>query len=158
MVNKATLTSRQEHFALLLFQGYNQTDAYRLAYPGQAKTKSRVLWVKASQLAHKGKVMVRVAELRAMALAPAIADVIARKEHASAVMWDQEAKHRDQLAANKLLGEYEGDFVVRTENINQSLNANIDLSEFSLDDLRLMLAEAKRREALEAGGSSTPDR
>ena len=52
---------------------------------------------------------IRVAELRAKAVKPTIATVIRRKEHATGIMENTDASHRDQLAANRLIGEYERD-------------------------------------------------
>ena len=56
------------------------------------------------------KIRLRVDELRNAAVIPLIADVVERKEHATKVMRNPSNRVRDQLAANKLLGDYEGSF------------------------------------------------
>ena len=118
------LTDKQERFAQLVFQGYDQSEAKRLAYP-ECKLTGNALYVNASRLANLAKVRLRVDKLRNAAVTPLIADIVERKSHATSIMRNPNVRIRDQLAASKLLGEYEGDFVVRTENTSQSLNANI---------------------------------
>ena len=106
--NMKPLTAKEEAFAVYLFQGYNQTEAFRLAYPNQ-KGAITTLTPNAARRAAKSNVKARLAELRGLAVQPAIADVVERKTHATGIMRDSDAKHRDQLAANKLVGEYEKD-------------------------------------------------
>ena len=76
------LTDKQETFAQLVFQGYNQAEAKRLAYPDCHLT-GNALYVNASRLASLAKVRLRVDELRNAAVIPLIADVVERKEHAT---------------------------------------------------------------------------
>ena len=59
------LTYQQEHFAQLILIGYNQSAAYRTAYPRSQKWKPEAVWTEASQLAANPKVARRIAELRA---------------------------------------------------------------------------------------------
>ena len=41
VIGNNKLTAKMEHFAQLLFQGYSQTDAYKLAYPRTGQTEAR---------------------------------------------------------------------------------------------------------------------
>ena len=56
---------RHEQFALLVFSGMSQSDAYRKVYPRSRKWQDQAVHVRASEL-HR-KVAVRVAELHAAA-------------------------------------------------------------------------------------------
>ena len=60
------LTARWERFAVLVSQGWNQSDAYREAFECQERTPKQV-WEAASRLRHEPKVAARVAELLAAA-------------------------------------------------------------------------------------------
>jgi phage terminase small subunit len=60
------LTHQQEVFAKAVAIGKSLADAYREAYPTSRKWKESSLHPKASTLADDGKVMARVAALRAM--------------------------------------------------------------------------------------------
>lgn len=95
------LTAKQERFAQLVFQGCSQYDAYVQAYDSRSTRNS--IDVSASRLANNPKITLRIEELRNAAVAPVIADIVERKLHASNVMRDETASHRDQLHANKLV-------------------------------------------------------
>jgi len=59
------LTPKREAFAQgIVFDGLNQTDAYRQAGYSYENMKPETLWVKASELANDGKVSARIQELR----------------------------------------------------------------------------------------------
>ena len=68
------LTKRQESFALLLFQGKPQREAYILAGYSDKMSPSTID-EDASRLAHSSKVLARVNELRAAVASPAIGTV-----------------------------------------------------------------------------------
>ena len=112
-----------EHFAQLLLQGYNQADAYKLAYPAQARQRPGTLYPNASRLAADSKVKARLAELRAAVAAPAILDAIQRQEFWSHIICDDSKDTRDRLRASELLGKAQGDFIERTESVNLNFHA-----------------------------------
>jgi hypothetical protein len=136
------LTDKQERFAQLVFQGYDQSEAKRLAYP-ECKLTGNALYVNASRLANLAKVRLRVDKLRNAAVTPLIADITERKSHASTIMRDNKARHRDQLAANKLIGDYEGDFVQKVESRSLSVELRAELGQFTIEELRIMLKETR---------------
>lgn len=57
-------SDQQEKFAQLVVEGYNQSEAYREAYPRSKKWKSTTVHVKVSELMRNGKVSVKIKELR----------------------------------------------------------------------------------------------
>ena len=87
------LTAEQERFSQLIFQDFSQYEAYVQAYNPHATRNS--IHVSASRLANNPKIVLRIQELRNAAVAPVIADIVERKLHASNVMRDQSASHRE---------------------------------------------------------------
>ena len=147
------LTAKMEHFALLLFQGCSQTDAYKLAYPAQARQRLATLYPNASRLAANSNVIARLAELRAAVVAPGILDAIQRQEFWSHIICDDSKDTRDRLRASELLGKAQGDFIERTESKNLNVYGRIDrlevLTDEQIDEL-LAIIEDKRK-ALSGG-------
>ena len=145
------LTAKQEIFAQLVFQGYDQAEAKRLAYP-DCNLMGNALYVNASRLANLAKIRLRVDDLRHAAVTPLIADVVERKSHATTVMRDPNVHTRDQLAANKLLGQYERDFVQKLEvegRISVEQKALIiRLEAKSVEELQEMLDILEEKKAL----------
>lgn len=64
MIEKKSLTPKQERFALGITQGLNLTDAYRRAFAVRQTTKAETVWSSASRLLADLKVSARVSELR----------------------------------------------------------------------------------------------
>ena len=58
------LTTQQEAFAQAVASGNNQADAYRTAYPKSQKWKQPAVWRRASEMATRGDVSARVAQIR----------------------------------------------------------------------------------------------
>ena len=63
------LTAQQERYAQLLFQGKDQAEAKRLAYP-DCNLTGNALYVNASRLANLAKIRLRVNELCNAAVTP----------------------------------------------------------------------------------------
>ena len=149
------LTCQQERCAQLLFQGKDQVEAYRLAYPAQARQRPGTLYPNASRLAANSNVIARLAELRAAVVAPAILDAIQRQEFWSHIICDDSKDTRDRLRASELLGKAQGDFIERTENKNLNVHARIDrlevLTNEQIDEL-LAIVEDKKNALLEGTG------
>jgi len=125
------LTDKMERYAQNLFQGEDQNDAYQKAYPN-SNMNPNALAVQASRLAKNPKIVLRVAELRNAAVIPLIADVVERKEHATKVMRNPSNRVRDQLAANKLLGDYEGSFVDKDKQASAPISFTLIIGEKQL--------------------------
>lgn len=64
LISELKLKPKQEHFAQLLSQGYNQSEAYRMAYPVSVDWKPESVWQKASELSKHAKVLSRVKQLK----------------------------------------------------------------------------------------------
>ncbi|KKL03500.1 hypothetical protein LCGC14_2625540 [marine sediment metagenome] len=114
--NDLVLTQGREAFAVNLSLGMEQTDAHIAAFPNDTSTR-KTHRENSSRLAKDSKVVARVAELRNKAVSPKIATLIELKEHATKVMNDKDASLRDQLAGNKLVGEYGQYFVKKIEDV-----------------------------------------
>ena len=152
VIGNNKLTAKMEHCARLLFQGYSQTDAYKLACPAQARQRPGTLYPNASRLAANSNVIARLAELRAAVVAPAILDAIQRQEFWSHIICDDSKDTRDRLRASELLGKAQGDFIERTENKNLNVHAQLDrlevLTDRQIDEL-LAIVEDKKKALLE---------
>lgn len=62
---KLTKLQRVDLFAMAIVEGNTQSDSYRKAYPSSLKWKDKTVHEKASAFAKDGKVLARVAELKA---------------------------------------------------------------------------------------------
>ena len=135
MANK--LTSKEDRFCTLVaVEGLSQRQAYRRAYTSHASDKAAD--VSASRLANKAKIRLRLEELRAIVISPAIADRDERLRMWSEMARDNDLKPIDRLRASELLAKAEGDFIQRVE--TTGVTATVALSEYSTEDLRLMLS------------------
>ena len=135
------LSAQEEKFAFLCLQG-SLSNAYRMAYNiDKASTKS--VNELASRKAKTNRIASRIAELKERQLAKLEdADVATAKERRAvltAIIRDSQARNRDVISAVVELSKLENDY-------NQSIDTSVtvvDLRSFSVDDLRLMLRQAK---------------
>ena len=102
------LTPQQEKFAqAIALEDMNQADAYRSAYD-TSRMGDDTIYVKASELANKDKVAVRIAELREKAMTPKVMSAQRRREKLTELANDDDPnvamKAIDLL--NKMDGEY----------------------------------------------------
>jgi hypothetical protein len=135
------ISKQQEHFCrLVAIEGKPYVDAYREAYDSSASQAG--LYVKGSVLAKSHKIRVRMDEIRKEITSGSIMDARERQELWSDIARNKGERTRDRLAATELLGKKQKDFVTSIE--SQSLNVNLDLSGFTTEDLRLMLAHIKQ--------------
>ena len=137
------MTNKQEQFCRnVAIEGMNQVTAYMAAYGYQTITKT--IQKNSSALAtQNSKIVERIAELRERTLAKStsglVADGIERREILSMILRDPNARDRDKISAIVELSKLENDY-------NQSIDTAVtvvDLRSFSVDDLRLMLRQAK---------------
>ncbi len=136
------LTSKQEQFCRNVVSGMNQTQAFMAAYGYQNVSNS--ITTNASKLATQNtKVKQRIAELQQRALERAeqsglIMDAHDRRVTLSEIIRNA-TRDRDKISAIVELSKLENDY-------NQSVDTAVtvvDLRSFSVDDLRLMLRQAK---------------
>jgi len=113
MVTVALTDKEDTYCQLRALHGKKKYEAYASAYTVSPDTPKKSLYEMASHLEANVKIKSRIAELRAMVkeatIQPAIADLVEREIHATNVMRSADATIRDQLHANKLIGEYEKD-------------------------------------------------
>ena len=136
------LTSKQEQFCRNVVSGMNQTQAFMSAYGYQNVSNS--ITTNASKLATMNtKVKQRISELQQRALERAeqsglIMDAHDRRVTLSEIIRNA-TRDRDKISAIVELSKLENDY-------NQSIDTAVtvvDLRSFSVDDLRLMLRQAK---------------
>ena len=117
------LTAKQEAFAVEVAKGSNATAAYRKAYDAEEMSDAAIN-VAASRLVHHAKVSLRIAELRAPALAKAELSVERWAEHVAQGAFsapEDAPKWGDKVACLNLaarhLGLFERDNAQRAENL-----------------------------------------
>ena len=138
------LTAKQEHFSQLIgLHGYSQSQAYLAAYDSTMVGNN--LQTAAYQAAKVPHVSTRIEELRQQRIdstvKSSIADIVERKENATEIMRDKKERARDRLFANKLIGDYERDFIQQI----QTVNVNMSLTEYTPEELKLLLLETRER-------------
>ena len=145
------LTAKQEHFSQLVAFGDTQSTAYSKAYNSTMTGNS--LQVAGYQTAQLHHVSLRIEELRQQRIdstvKSSIADIVERKENATEIMRDKNERARDRLFANKLIGDYERDFVQQI----QTVNVNMSLTEYTPEELKLLLLETRERRLAIEGNS-----
>ena len=141
------LTSKQEQFCRnVAIEGMNQVTAYMTAYGYQNITKT--IQKNSSALAtQNSKIVTRIAELRERTLAKAtsglVADGIERRETLSMILRDSNVRDRDKISAIVELAKMESDYTnVQIESIQL-----VQLKSYSIDDLKLMIQQAKTIES-----------
>lgn len=118
------LTAQQEKFAqAIALEDMNQADAYRSAYD-TSRMGDDTIYVKASELANKDKVAVRIAELRKMALTPKVMSAQERREKLTELGNSDDPNVA--MKAIDLLNKMDGEYVQKIEG-NMSFNKLEDL-------------------------------
>ena len=138
------LTAKQEAFAQYIgIHGLTQSEAYKTSYGSTMVGNS--LQVAGYQTANLNHVSIRIEELRQQRInstvRSSIADIVERKENATEIMRDKKERARDRLFANKLIGDYERDFVQQI----QTVSVNMSLTEYTPEELKLLLLETRER-------------
>ncbi len=141
------LTAKQEKFALNIFNGINQAEAYRDAYPNQ-RMSDKTIWESASRLMKNPKVVARIEELRADAAKGSILTARERLEYLSRVITGEEREKvarfvdgetvevelpisiKNKLNAVDLMNKMQGEYVQKVEaDVKSEVNINIELSD-----------------------------
>ena len=144
-----TLTAKEDHFCrLIALEGFTQHKAYLTAYDVSPDTKPTSITEQASLLANIPHISSTIQELRDATVAPIVASLIQRKVSATDIMNDSTAKNHDRLAANRLIGDYEQDFVKRVEVNLQGVVVNI---EGTVEEIDAMLEIVRAKKALLKG-------
>lgn len=137
IVDDVKLNHQEEQFTFLLFEGKNQSEAFRIAYPNSLKWKPKTVWEKASVLANKNKVKKRLQQLKN----PVIEKLIQHQEEfvETIIETNKAAKDKDnnidyntRLKAAKIGLDYLG-YEAPQKNIN--LNVGVDLTKEEVDNL-----------------------
>lgn len=126
------LTAKQEKFALNIFNGMNQAEAYRDAYPNNKMT-DKTVWESASKLVKNPKVTARIDELRAEAAKGSILTAQERLEYLSRVITGEESEKvaqivegekiefelpistKNKLSAVDLMNKMQGEYVTKID-------------------------------------------
>lgn len=120
------LTSQQEKFAqAIALEDRNQADAYRSAYD-TSRMSDDTVYVKASNLAAKDKIAVRIAQLRQQAMTPKVMSAQRRREKLSTL-----AESEDPNVAMKaidLLNKMDGEYVQKIQaEVDSEVTINVEL-------------------------------
>lgn len=122
------LTPQQEKFAqAIALENMNQADAYRSAYD-TSKMGDDTIYVKASELANKDKIAVRIAELRQQTMTPKVMSAQKRREKLTELAQDDDPNVA--MKAIDLLNKMDGEYVQKVEaEVKNAVNINIELSD-----------------------------
>ena len=145
----------KKYFSQLIgLHGYSQSQAYLTAYDSTMSGNN--LQTAAYQAAKVTHVSTRIDELRQQRInstvRSSIADIVERKENATGIMRDSRERARDRLFANKLIGDYERDFVQQI----QTVSVNMSLTEYTPEELKLLLLETRERRLATVDPENTP--
>ena len=126
----------------LISQGYNQSEAYKVAFGHKEITNT--ITINASKMVNKNtKVQQRIAELKLKLLEDStstlVADARERRETLSMILRKPDARDRDRISAIVELSKLESDY---TQSIDTAINV-VSLRSYSVDELRLMIQQAK---------------
>jgi len=149
LANQETLTNQQEHYCQLrAIEALSMVDAYRIAY-NVTTSRKQTSYTDASQLEDNPKILRRIDEIKTTVLqatiTPKVADIIERKESATDIMRDKNERTRDRIAANRLVGEYEKDFVQQVAVHEEKVS--IELRAASMEELSAMLAKIREQQS-----------
>lgn len=122
------LTAKQEKFAqAIALEDMSQADAYRSAYDA-SRMSDETLYVKASELANRDNIAVRIAELRQQAMTPKVMSAQRRREKLTMLANDEDPQVA--MKAIDLLNKMDGEYVQKVEaEVKNAVNINIELSD-----------------------------
>ena len=120
------LTAKQEKFAqAIALEDMNQADAYRSAYDA-SRMSDETLYVKASELANRDNIAVRIAELRQQAMTPKVMSAQRRREKLTKLAEDDDPQVA--MKAIDLLNKMDGEYVQKVEaDVKTETTINIEL-------------------------------
>lgn len=123
------LTQKQEQFALNIFKGLNQADAYRQSY--SAKNMSdNAIYREASLLMSNPKIAQRIQELRDKTAKYSIMSAQERLEWLSNLISNEEEGTNEKLKAIDIMNKMQGEYVQKVEaDVKSEVTINIELSD-----------------------------
>lgn len=123
------LTPKQEQFALNIFEGMNQADAYRASY--SAKNMSdNAIYREASLLMSNPKIAQRIKELRDKAAKSTIMSAQERMEWLTRLISNEEEGTNEKLKAIDIMNKMQGEYVQKVEaDVKSEVTINIELSD-----------------------------
>ena len=142
----STITHKQEMLCQLISQGYNQSEAYKVAFGHKEITNT--ITINASKMVTKNtNVQQRIAELKLKLLEDStsklVADARERRETLSMILRKPDARDRDRISAIVELAKMESDYSnVQIESIQL-----VQLKSYSIDDLKGMIQKVKTIES-----------
>lgn len=123
------LTQKQEQFALNIFEGMSQADAYRQSY--SAKNMSdNAIYREASLLMSNPKIAQRIQELRDKTAKYSIMSAQKRLEWLSNLISNEEEGTNEKLKAIDIMNKMQGEYVQKVEaDVKSEVTINIELSD-----------------------------
>ena len=158
------LTQSQEQFAMLVaLKNMSYAEAAREAYPSKKRpaqtgfqaSRSRAVAARIDYL-RKETEQIQTDARAEFIKYDHIAKIAGSEERETFwtdLMRDNAERTRDRLAASELLGKKQRDFIQQIE--SKTLTATVDLSQFSLEDLKSILTEVIRKRMLNNGTGTT---
>lgn len=121
------LTDKQERFALNVFNGMSNIDAYKDSYDCENMSDNAIS-VEASRLLQNPKVSLRLTELRDKAAESRIMTAKERLIWLSEVVKDKEQSMNDRLKASDQMNKMQGEYVQKIEaDVNNEVTITVEL-------------------------------
>ena len=122
------LTAKQERFAqAIALEGMTQVDAYRAAY-NASKMADETAYVKASEMANRDNIKVRITELRQQAMTPLVMSAQRRREKLTELAGSEDPNVA--MKAIDLLNKMDGEYVQKiAAEVQTETTINIELVE-----------------------------
>jgi phage terminase small subunit len=123
------LTQKQEQFALNIFEGMSQAEAYKASY--NAKNMSdNAIYREASLLMSNPKIAQRIQELRDKTAKYSIMSAQERLEWLSNLISNEEEGTNEKLKAIDIMNKMQGEYVQKVEaDVKSEVTINIELSD-----------------------------
>lgn len=123
------LTQKQEQFALNIFEGMNQADAYRASYNAE-NMSDNAIYREASLLMSRPKIAQRIQELRDKAARANIMTAQQRMEWLSNLINNEEEGTNEKLKAIDIMNKMQGEYIQKVvADVDNNVTINIELSD-----------------------------
>lgn len=123
------LTPKQEQFALNIFEGMSQAEAYKASYNAE-KMSDNAIYREASLLMSNPKIAQRIQELRDKTAKYSIMSAQKRLEWLSNLISNEEEGTNEKLKAIDIMNKMQGEYVQKVEaDVKSEVTINIELSD-----------------------------
>lgn len=123
------LTQKQEQFALNIFNGMTQADAYKASYSAN-NMSDNAIYREASLLMSNPKIAQRIKELRDETAKHSIMSAQERLEWLSNLINNEEEGTSEKLKAIDIMNKMQGEYVQKVEaDVKSEVTINIELSD-----------------------------